>query len=372
VRIELTARGVIYVALAIAGVLLLRRIWPVVLLVLTALIFMGALLPYVEWLVARKVPRGLAVFLVSFAVFAGIVALFAMTVPGLINEFEHIRDELPGWAEEIELRLADLGVDVDLEERAREINWAEILSGRAVDYGQQVLFGLFGLFTILVMTVYLLIDAPRLARFIYRVVPPDRGDDAARVMRSMTRVVGGYIRGQFITSLIIAIYTFVVLTAVGVPNALAFAVLAGIADIIPLIGAYIAVVPPVLAASDLSIRHAIVVLVALVLYQQFEDRILVPRVYGATLNLPPLVVLITVLIGAELLGVVGVLLSLPAAAAGRVVLDYMLERRMLGISLPAATEGEDVFAPDREHRPGSDPASASSEEPPTEEASPAG
>jgi hypothetical protein len=110
----------------------------------------------------------------------------------------------------------------------------------------------------------------------------------------------------------------------------------------------------------------------LVLYQQFEDRILVPRVYGATLNLPPLVVLITVLIGAELLGVVGVLLSLPAAAAGRVVLDYMLERRMLGISLPAATEGEDVFAPDREHRPGSDPSSASSEEPPTEEASPAG
>lgn len=367
-RIELTARGVIYVALSIAGVLLLRRLWPVVLLVVTALIFMGALLPYVEWLVARKVPRGIAVFLVSLAVFAGIVSLFAMTVPGLINEFEHIRDELPGWAEEIEIRLRDFGVDVDLQERARSINWPELISGRAVNYGQQVLFALFGLFTILVMTVYLLIDAPRLARFVYRLVPPDREEDARQVLRSMTRVVGGYIRGQFITSFIIAAYTFVVLTVVGVPNALAFAVLAGIADIIPLIGAYIAVIPQVLAASDQSMTHAIVVLVALLIYQQFEDRILVPRVYGATLNLPPLVVLITVLIGGELLGVVGILLSLPAAAAGRVILDYVFERRLLGISLPPEPdEADHVFAPDIEQPPGY----VTGDQPPSEEGSPA-
>lgn len=367
-RIELTARGVIYVALAIAGVILLRRLWPVVLLVVTALIFMGALLPYVEWLVARKVPRGLAVFLVSFAVFAGIVGLFALTVPGLIDEFEHIRDELPGWAEEIEIRLRDFGVDVDLEERARAINWAELVSGRAVDYGQQVLLALFGVFTIIVMTIYLLIDAPRMSRFVYRLVPADREADAQRVLRSMTRVVGGYIRGQFITSLIIAIYTFVVLTIVGVPNALAFAVLAGIADIIPLVGAYIAVGPQVLAASDLSMTHAIVVLVALLVYQQFEDRVLVPRVYGATLNLPPLVVLITVLIGGELLGVVGILLSLPAAAAGRVILDYVFERRLLGISLPPdSDESDDVFAPDMD-RPQQE---ATSDEPRPGEVSPA-
>jgi predicted PurR-regulated permease PerM len=330
---------------------LLRRLWPVVLLLLTAFIFMGALLPYVEWLVARKVPRGLAVFIVAFAVFAGIVGLFAMTVPGLIDEFQHIRDELPGWANEVELRLRDFGVEVDLEQRARDINWADVLSGRAVDYGQQVLFTLFAIFTIIVMTVYLLIDAPRLARWVYQFVPPGKEDDAARLLRSLTRVVGGYVRGQFITSAIIAGYTFVVLTVVGVPNALAFSVLAGIADIIPLVGAYIAVGPQVLAASDLSMTHAIVVLVALVIYQQFEDRVLVPRIYGATLNLPPLIVLITVLIGAELLGVVGVLLSLPAAAAGRVILDYTMERRLLGIPVNPAYTDEQVLAPDREPDP---------------------
>lgn len=349
-RIELTARGVLFVALSVAGIVLLRRLWPVVVLVITALIFMGALLPYVEWLVARNVRRGLAVFLVAFAVFAGIAGVFAITVPGLIDEFQHIRDQLPDWAQQAEDRLLDFGVEVDLEQRARDINWAEVLSGRAVDYGQQALLALFGIFTIIVMTVYLLLDAPRLARFVYQFVPRGKEEDAAQLLQSLTRVVGGYIRGQFITSLIIAAYTFVVLTIVGVPNALAFAVLAGIADVIPLVGAYIAVGPPALAASDLSMTHAIVVLVALLIYQQFEDRFLVPRVYGATLNLPPLVVLVTVLIGGELLGVVGVLLSLPAAAAGRVVLEYVLDRRLLGLpGNSQVSEEEDLFAPNVEY-----------------------
>jgi predicted PurR-regulated permease PerM len=201
------------------------------------------------------------------------------------------------------------------------------------------------------MTVYLLIDAPRLARFVYQIAPPDRRDDAALLLQSMTRVVGGYIRGQFITSAMIAGYTFVVLTVVGVPNALAFAVLAGIADIIPLIGAYIAVGPQVAAASDQSLTAAIIVLVALLIYQQFEDRLLVPRVYGATLNLPPLVVLITVLIGGELLGVVGILLSLPAAAAGRVLLEYSLKSRLLGLPSHITESHDELFAPDVEEHP---------------------
>ncbi|MBX7112542.1 MAG: AI-2E family transporter, partial [Dehalococcoidia bacterium] len=206
-RIELTARGIFFILLAIAGIIVLRRLWPVVILVVTALIFMGALLPYVEWLVARGVNRGVAVLLVAFAVFAAIVGLFAMMVPGLVSEFQTIRDQLPGWAEEVQSRLADFGVEVDLEQRAREINWTEVLSGRAIDYTQQVLFFLFGAFTVAVMTIYLLIDAPRLARWVYQFVPAGKEADAQRLLQSMTRVVGGYVRGQTITSAIIAIYT---------------------------------------------------------------------------------------------------------------------------------------------------------------------
>ena len=160
-------------------------------------------------------------------------------------------------------------------------------------------------------------------------------------------MVGGYIRGQVITSLCIATYTLVVLLILRVPNALAFAVLAGFADIIPLVGAFIAVMPPAVAAFDKSPTLALVVLGLLVLYQQFEDRFLVPRVYGSTLNLPPIIVLIAVLCGGELLGVTGVLLALPAAAAGRVAFDYVLERRAREEHTAAPVLATDeVLAPD--------------------------
>jgi predicted PurR-regulated permease PerM len=157
-------------------------------------------------------------------------------------------------------------------------------------------------------------------------------------------VVGGFLRGQAITSLSIAVFTFIVLRIVGVPNALAFAVLAAFADVIPLVGALIATVPPVAAALQESSTQALIVLFLLLGYQQFEDRLLVPRVYGRTLNLPPVIVLIAVLSGAELLGITGVLLALPLTAAGRVALDYVLENR----SWLLADLTDQPFAPDLE------------------------
>ena len=107
----------------------------------------------------------------------------------------------------------------------------------------------------------------------------------------MIRVLGGYLRGQVITWLIIGTYTFILLQIVGVPNPLAFAVFAAFADSIPLVGAFIAVIPPVAASLQISYTLAVIVFSLLEAYQIFEDRVLVPRVYGQFLNLPPLIVM---------------------------------------------------------------------------------
>jgi predicted PurR-regulated permease PerM len=165
------------------------------------------------------------------------------------------------------------------------------------------------------------------------------------MLEALGRVVGGYVRGQTITSAAIGVYTLLVLLAVDVENAYAYAVLAAFADIIPLVGAFIAVIPAGLNAFQESPTKGIIVVGLLVLYQQFEDRVLVPRVYGQTLNLPPIVVFIAVLVGAQLLGIVGVLLAIPAAAAGRVAVEFYLERRGLE-PLGATVPETDVGAPD--------------------------
>jgi predicted PurR-regulated permease PerM len=352
-KLETTWRGLAALALAILGAWILFEVWTVILLVIVAFIFMAALLPYVELFVRWRIPRAGAVLLVLFIVLAIIGGLFAVVVPAMVDEFQELRDNAPEDLNELEDLLSDLGIEVELSERFEDIDWGELISGRAaIDYGQRVVFGVISAVTVIVLTAYLLNDAPVMKRYLFGFIPPARHEEADRILQALERVVGGYLRGQAITSGIIGVFTTVVLLAVGVDNAIAFGVVAAFADIIPLIGAFIAIIPAVLAAFTDDPTKALIVLIALLLYQQFEDRYLVPRVYGSTLGLQPLVVLVAVLVGAELLGITGVLLALPAAAAGKVFLDYYLEQTGRSAAFTKDTSTEQVGAPDEPPRPG--------------------
>lgn len=347
-RLELSYRAIVVAVLTVLAVFAVLQLFSIVVIVLTAFIFMSALLPYVEWLVSKGVPRIVAVIAIMLSILAVLLGLAALVVPAMIDEFTDLKNNLPEDARDMEEFLADLGINVELEERARDIDWGRIISGQqAVDYGQRAVAVVFGLLTIFVLTAYLLADAPRMNRFLYQFVPTGREPEVERWLQAMRRVVGGYIRGQVITTISISVYTFVVLLTTGVDNAVAFAILAGFVDIIPIVGAVIAVVMPTLAAFQDSPETAVIVLVALLAYQQFEDRILAPRVYGATLNLPPVAVLVAVLIGGQLFGIAGVLLALPGAAVARVILDYFMEKRTVGVG--PVTGGEETLAPDMGH-----------------------
>jgi predicted PurR-regulated permease PerM len=345
VNVQLSSRVLLMVALGLLSIWVLFNLWEIVVIVAAAFIFMAAALPYVEWLVRHGVNRVVAVLLLMFAVLAVLGGILALVVPALIEEGRDVHESLPEYGRKIDEQLAKYDIESDLEQRAENIEWGELLSGRAaVDFGQRAFVAVLSFVTVIVITAYLLVDAPRLSAFVYQFVSPGREPGVQRFLESMRVVVGGYIRGQVITSVVIAAFTSGVLFALGLPNAIAFGVLAAFADIIPLVGATLAIAPSVLIALDESVTKAVIVLVALLAYQQFEDRYLTPKVYGSTLNLPPIIVLITVLVGGKLFGVSGVLLALPAAAAARVVLDYYLQQRRL--SPGASHSAEDIFAPD--------------------------
>jgi predicted PurR-regulated permease PerM len=139
-------------------------------------------------------------------------------------------------------------------------------------------------------------------------------------------------RGQLITSVLLAVYAFAVLAIARVPNALALAIFAGIADVLPYVGAFLVCGPAFLASLPRGMVVAVGVLLALAAYQEFESRFIVPRVYGKVLRLPAATVMIALLVGGELLGVLGALLALPIAAGLRMVIEE------LRVDLP----GEDV------------------------------
>jgi predicted PurR-regulated permease PerM len=343
-KLEISYRGLTFIILSLVAIWAFIELWPVLLLVLISLILMLGVLPYVEAMADRGVPRSVTVLIFLVATLAVIAGLFSLVVPAMIEEFDNVHDNLPETAREVEEFLASLGINVELQQRAREFDWNQLISGRAaVDYGQRVLTVTVSVITVMAMTAYLLADTPRLTRFVGQFIPNEKKDDANLLFLSMSRMVGGYLRGQLVLSLTISLFTFVFLQIIGVPNALAFAVFAGVVDVVPLVGALIATIAPAGAALQQSPVHTLAVVIGFVLYQQFEDRVLAPRIYGQTLNLPPIIVLIAVLAGAELLGITGVILALPLTAAGRVLVDYAIETRQIRL---AAQAEDQPLAPD--------------------------
>jgi predicted PurR-regulated permease PerM len=158
---------------------------------------------------------------------------------------------------------------------------------------------------------------------LYALVPRRYHMRLARILQNLEVIVGGYVRGQLITCVAIGIFTFLLLTVLHVPNALALALVAALADVIPFIGGLLATTPAVLSALPQGLPVALVVLVAMVAYQELESRILVPRVYGRVLRLSPTTVVLSLLAGGILLGVIGALLALPIAAGLQMMLQEL-------------------------------------------------
>ena len=183
-----------------------------------------------------------------------------------------------------------------------------------VGYSGRAVLALGWAATTLFLSFYLLADGKRMRGAVYAVVPRDYHMRLARILHNLEMIVGGYMRGQLITSVAIGVFTYLLLVICGVPNALSLALFAALVDVIPFIGGLLATAPAVLSALSLGVPTGIIVLVILFVYQEVENRVLVPRVYGSVLRLAPTTVVLALLAGGILLGVIGALLALPIAA----------------------------------------------------------
>lgn len=334
---EPSLRAVVGVVAAAGGVWLLLRLWPVLLLLVVALVLAAALGPPVAWLERHRLPRPVALGVLLLALLLAGVGLGVLIVPAFAGQVS----DLVAAAPALQARLADIAAGIPaLAGRADAIRNAQperLLAGLSASAlgvagaaAQLIFLGV----TVVVLAFYLVADHERVQGFAFALLPRRYHLRAARVLLEMGTVVGGYVRGQALTSLLIGGVTFATLALLGVPNALALAVFVAFADLIPLVGAFLAVLPPVLAALARGPGVALTVLVVLVLYHQIESHVIIPRVYGQVLRLSPLAVLVALLVGGELLGIVGALLALPLAAGLRVLVEQ------LRINLPGEQPGE--------------------------------
>lgn len=326
VRHELSMRSVFSVLAIIGGLWLLVRLWEIILLLVIALILAGTASPLVGALERRRVNRSIALGVVLLALMLAIVGLGAMVIPAFVGQVK----DLVAAAPTIQTQLADFVAGLPLvsasADAIRAAQPTQLLAplgasalALAAGAAQLVVLSL----TVLVLAFYLVADHERVQGFIFSLVPRRYHLRTARVLLDMETVVGGYVRGQALTSLLIGVFVFAVLWLAGTPNALAIAVFAAFADLIPFVGGALVIAPAVLATLPRGPFITAAVFVVILIYQQIEGHILIPRIYGQTLRLSPLAVLVALLVGGQLLGIVGALLALPLAAGLRVLVEQL-------------------------------------------------
>ena len=330
-QIEISPRSFVWLLGIVAAAWLSIQLWTVFVVVLVALVLVGTFDPFVGWLERRGFRRGRALALIFLLVTLAVAAMLVLTIPPLIAQLQHIVDNAPEERRKLIRFLGQYQSATPFVKAIKAVPVDDLIlraGNTLLGYSGEVLTAIGYAVTTIFLAVYLLADPERAQAAIYVLVPRHHHVKLARILLGLKQIVGGYMRGQVITSVAITIFTFCLLTAFKVEDALALAMFAGLTDVIPFIGGYVASAPAILAVSGRGTAPILIVAAAMFLYQEFESRILVPRVYGRTLRLSPALVLVALLIGGTLLGILGALLALPVAAGVSMVV------RELRVELP--------------------------------------
>jgi len=280
--------------------------------VLIAMFIAVSLDPAVRWLIKRGVRRSVAVGIIFTLTLAAVTAFLVSITPPLAGQAAKLADDVPGYFNELKDRSAtwrDLADEYGLTQRLTE--WAASLPGKigadAFAFVQRFLGAVLNVLLVIVLTIYFMVDLPRLRRGLVRLFPYERRPKVAQAVNVMVDKVGSYMIGNLLISLVAGLTSFLVLWALDVPFALPLAVFVAITDLIPLVGATIGAAGCMVVALftvDLWPNATLLALFFLA-YQQLENYLIAPRILKNTVDLSSIAVLLAALIGGTILGVVG-------------------------------------------------------------------
>ena len=302
-----------------------------------------ALNPGVELLQRHGVRRrGAAAALIYLLVLAFIAGVGALIIPTLVQQIGEFVDAVPGYVRDLTAGRGPLGFlerDYHVVERVQDAvsgkgskstGTATLAGGAstALDVTRGVVTFVAAVVTITFLTLFMLLEGPGWVQTSIDLLPEGRRARWRRIADDVYLMVGRYVTGNLLISLIAGVVTTIVLLALGIPFALALGLLVAILDLIPLAGATLGAVVVTLVAFTHSSTAGIVVLVFFIVYQQLENHLLQPLIYGRTVRLSPLAILLAVLIGAEVAGVIGAIAAIPVGGTIQILLDHWRETRL--------------------------------------------
>lgn len=303
-----------------------------------------ALNPAVEWMHRRGIQRrGAAAGLIYVLALLAFVGFGFLLISPLIDQVQKFADAVPHYVDDLTRGRGPLGF---LETKYHVVEKVRSLikgggaasfaggAGTALSITQSVVSGVVGAVTIAFMTFFMILEGPTWMDRLYSLFPPDSEPRWRALGSRVAQTISGYVTGNLLISVIAGAGTSIALAVLSVPYSLALGLLVAILDLIPLAGATLAGIIVITVAALHAISAGIIIGIFFVVYQQLENHLLQPIVYGRTVQLSPLAVLISVLIGAEVAGILGALGAIPVAASIQILLVDWREHRRRGVPPP--------------------------------------
>jgi predicted PurR-regulated permease PerM len=350
---------VVLIVLAVVGVLLLiRMLWvPIAWLILAT--FLAIALSGPVNILARRMRRGLAITIVYLTVLLVPIGLAGLIVPPLVRQGVDFVEKLPQYSNDLQdyvhknKKLNKLNNDLGLTDRVNKLandapNRVGAAAGVLRDLGSGLVSSIFAGFTIFVLSIFMVARGRGWMDAAIDLRGTEHADKVKAAVDRIAAAVGNYVGGAIVQATIAAISSFVVLTILGVPFAGALAVLVGIFDLIPLIGATVAAVAVGVVTLFADFPTATIVWAIFALaYQQFENYVIQPQIQKRAVELEPFIVLVSVLFGGALFGIIGALLAIPVAATIQISIQEWWRYRVaaraeqLGIAVPVRAPAVD-------------------------------
>lgn len=323
------------------GVLLaLGVVWvikDIILLLFIAFLLAGVMYPFVRWMAAHRVPKGVSVLLFYFLLLGFLTLSFVLLIPAVAREI----GMLAGTYSQSFAWLAGLrdGLQGVSDKYPLVHNLQTSLGGLQQYFGQSVqgvlgylttLFGgLAGLVLVLVLSFYLIVEESAVKTLFRNLIPNSYQELVSDLIWKVINSLGDWLRGQLILGLIIGALYFIAYAIIGVPYPILLALFGGLLEFIPYVGPFIAAVPALILAASVSPLVLLLTVIAIVVIQQLENNLIVPKIMQRTVGLNPIISILAVMIGAQTFGVVGALFAIPVATATSVVISELLRRRQL-------------------------------------------
>lgn len=314
----------------IAGILFLILLWflfsvkDILIALFIAFIIMAALVPIADFLRRMRFPHGAAVGVSYIVVLGFFILLVATIVPFFVSQVQALIVNFPFYLDKA-ANLIGLTVDAGSLQTliTSELN---IIGQNAVAVTKTVFGGFFSVVTVFVVSFYLLLDHKRIRTTIASFFPENQHAGTLDLLDRIEEKLGAWLRGQFVLSFFVGFITWVTLELVGLPFALPLAILAGVLEIVPTLGPLLASIPAIIVALTVSPTLALIVGIVYFVIQLLENNLLVPRIMERAVGLNPIVVIVGILIGGNLLGLAGALLSIPFISCVAVVINHYKDK----------------------------------------------